>query len=191
MTLESDFITIPLERAHDLAIEKKNEGARFVQIHAVNGDGACDLYYTFMENGVLKNYKVESIAPNIPVESITDVFLAAFVFENEARELFGIGMRNVAIDFGGHMYDLAETAPMTFVSPEQKAAREKARKAAEGLAEKSSTSKSAAESGNESDKDAALEAKLANMDPEKAAKVRAAMAAKAARASKDNKEGEN
>ena len=187
MAFESDFTVIPLEQAHDLAVQMKERGARFIQVHAVNCEGSCDLYYSYMEDGAVHNYKVVGITPDMPVQSITDVFLAAFVFENEARELFGIDMRDVAIDFGGHMYDLAETAPMTYISPEQKAAREKARKAAAAKAAKEAEAAATpAAAASPKAKPAAvaqadLEAKLAGMDPEKAAKVRAAMAAKAAR----------
>ena len=73
---------------------------------------------------------------------------------------------------------------MTVISPAQKAAREKA--------EKIAAAKAAKEKGAASeDKDA----KLAGLDPEKAAKVRAAMEAKAAReaakqATDNQKEGE-
>ena len=39
-------------------------------------------------------------------------------------------------DFDGSFYALAETEPMTFISPEQKAAKDKARKAAALKAER-------------------------------------------------------
>ncbi len=58
-------------------------------------------------------------------------FLAAFVFENEVHDLFGVDIEGIAIDFGGNFYAVAQKEPMTIISPEQKAAREKARKVAE------------------------------------------------------------
>ena len=68
--------------------------------------------------------------------SITDQFLAAFVFENEAHDLFGVDVQGIAIDFGGNFYALAQKEPMTIISPEQKAAREKAKKVAAAKAAK-------------------------------------------------------
>ena len=50
------------------------------------------------------------------------------MFENEAHDLFGVDIEGIAIDFGGNFYALAQKEPMTIISPEQKAAREKARK---------------------------------------------------------------
>ena len=76
----------------------------------------------------------------------------------------------LAIDFEGNFYQLANEAPMTILSPEQAAAREKAKKAA--------AVKAAKEQGVAPEADD-MEAKLAAMDPKKAAKVRAAMEAKA------------
>jgi hypothetical protein len=98
---------------------------------AVNTAPNTDLYYTYEIDGRLINYKVAGVSQDESVPSITDVFLAAFVFENEARELFGVDMHDIAIDFAGAMYAPAVSEPMTIITPEQKAAREKARKAAE------------------------------------------------------------
>ena len=129
-----------------------------------------------------------SIGRDAVVPSISDLFLAAFVFENEIHDLFGVTVEGIAIDFEGSFYQLANEAPMTILSPEQAAAREKARKVAAAKA-----AKAAKEAGGASDAPAAeddLEAKLAAMDPEKAAKVRAAMEAKAKRAVSAEEGGE-
>ena len=114
----------------------KAQGARFIQTHAVNTDDGIDLYYSFMKDDAIVNYRIAGVTPDVAVPSITDVFLAAFVFENEARELFGVDMRDIAIDFQGAMYAPAEQAPMTFMSPEQKAEKEKMKKLAAAQAAK-------------------------------------------------------
>ena len=141
--------------------------------------------------------------------SITDRFLEAFVFENETHDLFGVDVQGIAIDFGGNFYALAQKEPMTIISPEQKAAREKAKKVAAAKAAKEKAAKAAAANAAyvETHPDAApapgehgyiappedddLETKLAGMDPEKVARVRAAIAAKAKKAAAEaGKEGE-
>ena len=157
MAFRSEFIEIPLAEAHATAERMKAEGARFVQVLAVNAEEGTDLYYTYDVEGALVNYKVAGIAHDEPVASITDVFLAAFVFENEARELFGVDMRDVAIDFGGHMYSLAETEPMSFISPELAAAKEKARKAAAAKAAKEAKAAREAAAAREANADGKAE----------------------------------
>lgn len=184
--METEFKIIPLADLHDTAQRMKDAGARFIQTHAVNTDDGIDLYYSFMLDGRIENYSVKGVKEDDAVPSVTDLFLAAFVFENEARELFGVDMHDIAIDFAGKMYAPAENTPMTYVSPEQKAAKEKAMKAAAAQAAK----KKAEEAGEKPKaSDDELEKKLAAMDPEKAAKVRAAMEAKKAKEAARKAEG--
>ncbi len=169
MGFEQDFEPLALDELHGFAESRRAEGWRYVQTLAVLTDEGIDLVYSFMKGGHLANHVVP-IARDAEVPSISDVFLAAFVFENEIHDLFGVAIKGIAIDFEGSFYQLANEAPMTILSPEQAAAREKAKKAA--------AVKAAKEQGAAPEADD-MEAKLAAMDPEKAAKVRAAMEAKA------------
>lgn len=193
MALQTEMHVIALSELPALSDAKKASGARFVQMHCVcTDDGVFDAIYSWMEDGiVLKNYKIEGLTSKDVIPSVTNNFLAAFVFENEAHDLFGASIEGIAIDFQGHFYNIKATTPMSILSPEQKAARDKAAKIAAAKAAKAAKEAAgeAAPAANAS-ADAELEAKLAAMDPEKAAKVRAAMAAKAAKAAAAQKEGE-
>ena len=191
MTLETAFIPLELDCLHREATIKKADGWRFIQTHAVNGENGVDLYYSFMKDGLIENYRIAGVRKDDAVPSITDLFLAAFVFENEARELFGVDMRDIAIDFAGAMYAPAIDAPMTFISPEQKAAKDKAMKAAAAKAAKAAQgegTESAPAEGQAGgfvmtpERKARLDAKMATMSPEKRAKVEAALKARAAEA---------
>ncbi|RDB59591.1 NADH:ubiquinone oxidoreductase [Paraeggerthella hongkongensis] len=177
MTLATEFIPLTVEGLPALAAEKKAEGWRFVQLLAVNTDDGIDLIYSFMKDSLLVNYEIKGVQKGTVVPSITDQFLAAFVFENETHDLFGVDIKGIAIDFGGNFYAVSQKEPMTIISPEQKAAREKAAKIAAAKAAKEKAA--AGDKPAAADDAAAMEAKLAGMDPEKAAKVRAAMEAKA------------
>ena len=204
MSFDIAFEPLTIEGLLDFSASRKQEGWRFVQILAVNTEAGIDLEYSFMKDGTLVNSKIEGVQKTDVVPSISDDFLEAFVFENEIHELFGVQISDIAIDFEGNFYDLAQNEPMTVISPEQKAAREKAKKleaakkakAAKAAAAKQQAGEGAAAPAAQADKpavDAQLEAKLAGMDPEKAAKVRAAMEAKAAKAAAQEaseKEGE-
>ena len=182
MTLQSEFIPLTIEGLPALAAEKKAEGARFVQMLCVNTEEGIDLVYSFMKDGVLTNHEIKGVKKGTTVPSVTDQFLAAFVFENEAHDLFGVDIEGIAIDFGGNFYALAQKEPMTIISPEQKAAREKARKVAEAKAAKERAAKAAEASYVASHPEAKskptgdvikpsgsddLDARLAGVDPEK------------------------
>ena len=185
------------------AREFKGEGYRLVQLlPKMQEDDRITLIYTFGKLNELINLKIVNVVKGLTkVPSITSIFVCAFVFENEAHDLFGVQITGNSLDFHGHFYNFAEgvEAPMTIVTPAQLAAREK--KAKLEAAKKAKARKQAAQAQKGTDEgadneaeearakekaDAELEAKLAAMDPEKAAKVRAAMAAKAARDAKKN-----
>lgn len=210
----------------------KGVGARFVQMHAERcvDDGSYRLVYTFInvraaqehiaQDGsyAIENLVVEGIDQYQEIPSISSYYPAVFPFENEAHDLFGLAITDMQIDFKGFFYQVSTAEPMSVITPEVKAAREKAMKvraAAEAKARKAAAEKAAAAAaaagedaaGADDTADAAakpaaaagsdaqhdetaakaalkaaeMEAKLAAMDPEKAAKVRAAIAAKAAR----------
>lgn len=205
----------------------KGVGTRFVQMHAERNvdDGTYRLVYTFInvraaqehiaQDGsyAIENLVVEGIDRYQEIPSISSYYPAVFPFENEAHDLFGLAITDMQIDFKGFFYQVSTAEPMSVITPEVKAAREKAMKvraAAEAKARKAAAEKAAAGKGATGAGDAAgaaaqptaaagsdaqhdeaaakaalkaaeMEAKLAAMDPEKAAKVRAALAAKAAR----------
>lgn len=201
----------------------KGVGARFVQMHAERNvdDGTYRLVYTFINvraaqeqiardgNYAIENLVIEGIDQYQEIPSISSYYPAVFPFENEAHDLFGLAITDMQLDFKGFFYQVSTAEPMSVITPEVKAAREKTMKvraAAEAKARKAAAEKAAvatasagegaaaqpaAAAGSDAQHDEAaakaalkaaeMEAKLAAMDPEKAAKVRAALAAKAAR----------
>lgn len=178
------FNEVPLAEVHDLAARRAEEGWRYVQILAVNTEEGIDLVYSYMKDGLLENDTVAAVGADDAVPSITDLFLEAFVCENEIHDLYGVAIENIAIDFGGMFYQLAEKVPMTVVSPEQLAAREKAKKIAAAKAAKEAAAQKeqaapAAPATVAGSTEEEIQAKIAGLDPEKAAKVRAALEAKA------------
>ncbi|MCI8469735.1 MAG: NADH-quinone oxidoreductase subunit C [Eggerthellaceae bacterium] len=196
-----EFTPLDRDAVHQDAARRKEEGWRYVQTLAVNAEDGVDLIYTYMKDGLLENLVVPLVPHGSSMPSITDVYLAAFVFENEIHDLFGITFTDLAIDFGGNFYRVAVSEPMTVISPEQKAAREKARRVAAAKAEKDAKAARAADAQTgyladhpdaageskpgrvfDTASEADVEAKLAGMDPEKVARVRAAIAAKAKKA---------
>lgn len=189
------FNEVPLAEVHDLAARRAEEGWRYVQILAVNTEEGIDLVYSYMKDGLLENDTVAAVGADDAVPSITDLFLEAFVCENEIHDLYGVAIENIAIDFGGMFYQLAEKVPMTVVSPEQLAAREKAKKIAAAKAAKEAAAQKeqaapAAPATVAGSPEEEIQAKIAGLDPEKAAKVRAALEAKAKKAAAAAGKGE-
>lgn len=221
------YTTVEIEELLSHVQALKGVGARFVQMHAERNvdDGSYRLVYTFINvraaqehiardgSYAIENLVVEGIDQYQEIPSISSYYPAVFPFENEVHDLFGLAITDMQIDFKGFFYQVSTAEPMSVITPEVKAAREKAMKvraAAEAKARKAAAEKAtaaaaaagegaagaavaqpAAATGSDAQHDGAaakaalkaaeMEAKLAAMDPEKAAKVRAALAAKAAR----------
>ncbi len=187
MAIKQDFRSIQLGQLLEQSQGFKDQGYRLAQLHPVlERDDSITLFYTFVKGAEVVNLKVPGIQKGITeVPSVTKLFLTAFVFENEAHDLFGVNVVGNLLDFKGKFYAFGEgvEAPMTIISQEQLAAREKAAKVAAAKAARAA--KAASDKAAPSDDE--LEKKLAGMDPEKAAKVRAAMKAKAAKAAEAEK----
>lgn len=139
----------------------KGVGARFVQMHAERNvdDGKYRLVYTFInvcaarehiaQDGsyAIENLVVEGIDQYQEIPSISSYYPAVFPFENEAHDLFGLAITDMQIDFKGFFYQVSTAEPMSVITPEVKAAREKAMKvraAAEAKARKAAAEKAAA-----------------------------------------------
>ena len=145
MGFESTFTDIELAQLPGCVQQAKALGWRFVQLLATNTDNGIDLSYSFVHDGLLDTYRIRGIEKGTKIPSITGEFLSAFVFENEAHDLFGVEIENIAIDFQGNFYRLAVKEPMTIVTPEKLAECEKAKKLA--AAKAAAAAKKAAEQG--------------------------------------------
>lgn len=230
----TSFVDLPLEELLTRVQTLKHEGIRFVQMCAETTERGIDLLYTFYDETTQNalNLCVYGIDESSRVPSIQGLYFAAFSYENEAHDLYGVRFVNMKLDFGGHFFNLATSEPMTIITLEMKAEREKlakkkaaaaakaeaaakkAREAAEAAQAERALGTSAAEADSAAvaavnaaapaptpapaakpamtaeERAAKMEAKLANMDPEKAAKIRAALAAKAAKDAAAGKDGE-
>lgn len=155
------YTTVEIDELLSHVQALKGVGARFVQMHAERNvdDGTYRLVYTFInaraaqehiaQDGsyAIENLVVEGINQYQEIPSISSYYPAVFPFENEAHDLFGLAITDMQIDFKGFFYQVSTAEPMSVITPEVKAAREKAMKvraAAEAKARKTAAEKAAA-----------------------------------------------
>ena len=155
------YTTVAIDEllAHVQAL--KGVGARFVQMHAERcvDDGSYRLVYTFINvraaqeqiardgNYAIENLVVEGIDQYQEIPSISSYYPAVFPFENEAHDLFGLAITDMQVDFNGFFYQVSTAEPMSVITPEVTAARDKAMKvraAAEAKARRAAAEKAAA-----------------------------------------------
>lgn len=155
------YTTVGIDKLLSHVQALKGVGARFVQMHAERNvdDGSYRLVYTFInvraaqehiaQDGsyAIENLVVEGIDQYQEIPSISSYYPAVFPFENEAHDLFGLAITDMQIDFKGFFYQVSTAEPMSVITPEVKAAREKAMKvraAAEAKARKAAAAEKAA-----------------------------------------------
>lgn len=158
---EAIYTTVGIDELLSHVQALKGAGARFVQMHAERSvdDGSYRLVYTFInvraaqehiaQDGsyAIENLVAEGIDQYQEIPSISSYYPAVFPFENEAHDLFGLAVTDMQIDFKGFFYQVSTAEPMSVITPEVKAAREKAMKvraAAEAKARKAAAEKAAA-----------------------------------------------
>jgi ech hydrogenase subunit D len=89
-------------------------GYRFVTATCVdNGDGSTDVLYHFDKGLEMKHARLK-VQKADEIQSISGIYFCAILVENEMKELFGLNITGIAVDFGGHMLlsDEELAAPM-------------------------------------------------------------------------------
>lgn len=132
MALDYTYADISLAELILWAEERKAAGWVFVQMCAlVEQSGTITLVYSLRKDDTLENRVLRGITEETTIPSVTSQFPAAFVFENEAHDLFGVHITGISIDFKGKFYRLAQDKPMTILSSEQTPARTRTAKPAQ------------------------------------------------------------
>ncbi len=94
-------------------------------------EAACvfEIAWGFARGGEFETIR-EQISSTEKVPSISEFFGAAFLYENEIRELFGIDVTGIGLDLGGQLYKTATKVPFSHAAIKARlAAREAAGKA--------------------------------------------------------------
>ena len=90
--------------------EIKTDGWHVMQICATKIGENYELLYTFGRDYDVKHVKI-TVEPGVHVPSVTDIFPAAFLYENEIHDLFGIEVDGINHDYKGGLYRTATPAP--------------------------------------------------------------------------------
>jgi hypothetical protein len=99
------------------AVASPAPAAPHLEAHAAVGPGAeapdiFEMAWAFARDGQFETIR-EQIVPGDAVPSISDFFGAAFLYENEIRELFGINVTGIGVDLRGQLYQTATKVPFS------------------------------------------------------------------------------
>lgn len=87
----------------------KAEGYRLSQMHAHKKD-VFELTYTFVKGNDAESYRIE-LPEEEELVSISGVFWPAFLYENEMKDLYGVKITNIVLDYEGHLYKVSQPTP--------------------------------------------------------------------------------
>ena len=101
------FELIPVEALLERVEAFRQQGYRLVQICAATLQDRLELTYSFDLADKLVNLRLHRPLGSARVPSISSIYWAAFIYENEMHDLFGLRVDGMAIDFGGQFYKTA------------------------------------------------------------------------------------
>lgn len=87
----------------------RNAGYRLVAISSTNKD-SIEITYSFDKEYDFVNLRI-NIGYDAEIESITGMYPFAFLYENEIKELFGVDIKNIVLDFDNKLYRINVKTP--------------------------------------------------------------------------------
>ncbi len=91
------------------ALTLKNEGYRLVAITCTNKEG-LELSYSFDKEYELLTLRFITDDES-EVSSISIIYPYSFLYENEIKELFGVKIKNINLDFNNTLYKIPVQTP--------------------------------------------------------------------------------
>ncbi len=111
----TDVETVAPEYLRDAVRALAERKHRLVQMHgrrAVVGvhDGV-EITYTFDKDMTLHHLRV-LLPHGCELDSVSELYASAFLYENEIKDLFGVPFHNLTVDYHGEFYRTAQKTPM-------------------------------------------------------------------------------
>ena len=107
-----DILALGKEALPQKVKDLMGEGYHLVQVLGVSAPDGFELTYSLDKNGYMVNLRVNVPRAASDVPSITGVCPAAFTYENELQDLFGLRFAGLSLDFRGQFYRKAKAAPV-------------------------------------------------------------------------------
>ncbi len=106
-----DVETVLLGDLHARVAAAREKNLRFVTATCLDAGENYEIYYHFADGALLRHLRLV-VAKGVEVPSISGIYFAAFLVENEIKELFGVPITGIAIDYKGRLL-LTEGGPST------------------------------------------------------------------------------
>lgn len=94
----------------NITLEKQRDGWRLAQICATAYEGGNEVIYSFAKGYKFENYKIK-VPIDMEISTISDLYPSAMLFENEMKELFGVKVKSINVDYKNRFYRIAKETP--------------------------------------------------------------------------------
>lgn len=102
--------TLDLPTLYNTILEKQRAGYRLVQICCTAFEGYNEVIYSVAYEYKFENYKL--IVPiDTEINTISDFYPSAMLYENEMKELFGIKIKSINFDYDNKLYRIPVETP--------------------------------------------------------------------------------
>jgi ech hydrogenase subunit D len=92
-------------------VKKMHADGYMLSMISVNKNETFDLLYSFEKGYTMTTLRVPLGDVKEEIESICEFYPYSYLYENEAKELFGINIVNIALDFNGTLYKKSMRTP--------------------------------------------------------------------------------
>lgn len=99
-----------IETLYKIMLERQRDGWRLAQICATAFEGYNEIIYSVSRDYEFENYKVVVPIEN-EINTISDFYPSAMLFENEMKELFGVKIKSINPDYQDKLYRLGVKTP--------------------------------------------------------------------------------
>jgi len=97
------LINIEIKDLLEKVGEFHSSGYRLAQIGCSKTD-ALEINYSFDKDYSFVNLRIVISSIDIEIPSVSHIYWSAFLYENEISDLYGIKIKNMAIDYKGNFY---------------------------------------------------------------------------------------
>ncbi|MCI8428360.1 MAG: NADH-quinone oxidoreductase subunit C [Lachnospira sp.] len=106
------LIEIEADRILDTVMEMKNKGLRLSQACAAYVNDKYELSYSFANEDTYEYTTLRVIIDKeTEICSITEFYPYAFLYENEMKELFGVNIKMINVDYHNKLYRIEAETP--------------------------------------------------------------------------------
>jgi len=95
----------------------KQGGYKLIQMCATKTPEGFELSYSFAIYGDFQTLRI-NIPEETVIPSITSIYEPAFLYENEMKDLFGVKIDHIAVDYDGNLYRTTIKTPFNVKNTE-------------------------------------------------------------------------